>query len=754
MLSCFRSILTFFLLVTGTVFAQNSTGEIVNTANEGLPGALIQVIETRESVFSDNNGKFTLKTQSKTGSTLRVSLVGFITQEVKISSSPLKIKLIEDVKQLQETVVYGKTETAAAKEMSIKAEVLDMKQSYSLPVNISELMNRSSGIRIRQTGGLGSATDVSLNGFQGKSIRYFRDGIPMHYLGDGFSLSSLPVNMLERVEIYKGVLPVNLGSDALGGGVNLISRKRIKNYADVSYEIGSFNTHRANLNVYFTKKNFFYGLDAFLNHSDNNYKAKVKAVDPETRNQVDVEVNLFHNAYTGSFGQFFAGFRDLKWADEIRVDLAAFKFNREQQHPILMTDPFGAILAKQTSVVPSIRYSKKINRIHFDNFLAYNTLTINRIDTLRGSYNWFGEFTPDNLKLGESRQASLSDVRNSHLTNRTIIKYQINRSNNIEVNYVLTNVSRRGSDPYGSRFRDTNQDVLSLPLEYQKTISNVGWNSQIAKVENSLMLKYFHFTSKGVETFQARDVFTSDVKTISGSNWGVANAIKYSINSNSLVRLSGEYANRLPDPTEIFGDAVWIVQNFEIRPEQSLNINLGYRINVPQKFTFETNSFFRSTKDMILLIPIQAPYARYENQQNVRGYGLELDGSYHLNSNFSFSGNATFQNMRLFGITDYQEVWKNGTRLRNTPYFFGNLSINYQSKPLINNKLLVKTFLFYNYLYEYYLNTLSKSTEGKGLFGKVKVNSPLIIPSQHLLSVGTLLSFANSKTSLGLDIKN
>ena len=56
-----------------------------------------------------------------------------------------------------------------------------------------------------------------MNGFQDRAIKNFKDGIPMDYLGAGYNISLVPVNMLERVEVYKGVLPTALGADALGG---------------------------------------------------------------------------------------------------------------------------------------------------------------------------------------------------------------------------------------------------------------------------------------------------------------------------------------------------------------------------------------------------------------------------------------------------------------------------------------------------------------------------------------------------------
>ena len=732
-------------------------GRITDARKEPLAGVLIQVKNTRLSAISNEHGDFSLQVPAQGEVILRFSLVGFKTAELTVTSSaPLAVSLEEQVKELDETVVYGKTETAAARELSVKAEVLDMKRVHALPVNISELMNRSAGIRIRQTGGLGSATDVNLNGFSGKSIRYFKDGIPMDYLGEGFSLSSVPVNMLERVEIYKGVLPVSLGADALGGAVNLISRKLTGNYAGASYEIGSFNTHRANLNTYFTKNKLFYGFDGFFNRSDNNYKVNVKITDPETRNQKDAKVSLFHNGYTGYFGQAFAGLKDVAWADELRFELSAFGFDREQQHPALMTEPYGGIVSRQSSVIPALRYKKQAGALEIDQFLVYNTLQISRTDTLKGTYDWLGVFTPNPTRNGESSRPSLSDIRNHYFTSRTNLKYRLSPAHFLELNQVITQARRKGEDPLGPKFLDTQIDVLSLPSEYLKSVSSAGINSLFlnGRLDNLLMVKFFSYKASGVETFQSREVSTTDAKTSKGTTWGVAEGLKYHFTPHHLLRFSAEYSNRLPDHNELFGDAVWIVQNFEIRPERSLNFNLGWRTSVPGKYTFELNSFYRRTKDLILLIPIQSPFARYENQQHVKGLGLEADGSAELGAGSGLSANATWQSMRLFGITLQQESWKNDARLRNTPFLFGNLGLNYQSVPVFRQKVILKAFAYYSYLHEYYLETIPKRMEGSGLFGKAQVNTLLVIPDQHLVNAGVLADIPSRRIALGLDVKN
>ena len=138
------------------------------------------------------------------------------------------------------------------------------------------MINQSSGVRMRESGGMGSDYSFTLNGFAGKQVKFFLDGIPMDNFGSSLSLTNLSANIAERVEVYKGVLPVNLGADALGGAVNIVTRKDA-NYLDASYSISSFNTHRLSVNGAFTdkKSGFTVRANTYYNYSDNNYRVHV-----------------------------------------------------------------------------------------------------------------------------------------------------------------------------------------------------------------------------------------------------------------------------------------------------------------------------------------------------------------------------------------------------------------------------------------------------------------------------------------------
>ncbi|HMR93649.1 MAG TPA: TonB-dependent receptor plug domain-containing protein, partial [Chitinophagaceae bacterium] len=190
-----------------------------------------------------------------TGILLAGASIKAVAQE---TTDTIKAKILEGV------TIKASSATQQVKQQAVTAAVVNAREAYGQPATLTELINRSPGVRLRQSGGLGAATDVSVNGFQGKAIRYVKDGIPLDYLRDGFNIASLPVNMLERVEVYKGVLPVALGVDALGGVVNLVSRRTQPRYLAASYEIASFNTHRITLNGYYSDaaKKWFAGVEA------------------------------------------------------------------------------------------------------------------------------------------------------------------------------------------------------------------------------------------------------------------------------------------------------------------------------------------------------------------------------------------------------------------------------------------------------------------------------------------------------------
>lgn len=757
------------LLLPAAAFAQATaprtiSGSVIDKNENALAGVSVALTgpSTARQV-TNSEGFFTFDNLSAGNYTLTVSHIGYQTHTQQLewrgNALTLTVELVSESTELESVTVTGKTETQLAREQAIRAVVVDTREVAEQPVTLSELMNRSPGVRIRQSGGLGNAVDVSINGFQGNSVQYFRDGIPLEYLGGGYGINNVPVNLLERADVYKGVVPVSLGGDALGGAVNLVTRKHPGSMLDASYEIASFNTHIANLSAYHSNESnrWFAGLDAFYNYSDNDYQADVEIVN-ENANLVPATVPLFHNGYKHYFVEAYAGVRNRAWADELKVAVARYGIDRQSQHPALMTNPYGALTVHNQGWVPSLRYRKDIGgKLAVDQFVSYSFINRSRVDTVRGTYDWYGNFTPRD-GIGESPRRSLSDIDFDGIITRTHLTYPIVTGHTLEANIVYNRTKRLGEDPYGFRFNGTDIDVLSKEAVYAKTIAGISWESKWLdeKLTNQLTGKFFHFAAKGINGFMANATDLAHYTTSSNSNWGIGNAIKYAFDGQHLLRASMELTNRLPRENELFGDNDTRAPNFELEPERSFNVNLGYRYQTP-KLVAELSGFYRKTKGMILLVPVQPPFAQYQNLDSIRGYGFDVDLAYRISPNVQATANATWQDNRMVDIADGIHQWIEGTRLRNTPYFFANAGLTGDFSSILTPNDRLKPYAHWNFIREFYLNHIPRDREPGGflgLFGHAGVPVTNVVPNQHLLSAGMTYFLSGQPLSFGVEAKN
>lgn len=720
----------------------------------GKPAAFatVQLLAGNMAERTDSTGYFQLKVACGKAYTLRVSYVGFEERLVPAEaaatgSTPLKITLVPVSNELAEVRVYGKSETQQVKEQTIKAEVINTKISQAQSATVVELMNRSAGIRIRQSGGLGSGINIMLNGFQGRSIKTFKDGIPTDYLGASFGLGTIPVNMLERVEVYKGVLPTSLGADALGGAVNMVSRKDGQKFAAISYEAASFNTHRASVNLHYGGDRYFAGLDAFYNYSDNNYHVTANVPDPVTANIIPTRVRLFHNNFRQLYGEIYGGVKGVPWADELRIAVTAFDIARENQFASLMATPYGASYSTQHArAIPSLRYKKSFarERIRLDQFLVYSAIRSLQADTLAGSYDWFGNFNEavNPNQRGEGNAPTLAQIDFTNLTSRTGIDFTLNKQHTLALGVVFNDYSRSGRDPYGSVSPGSNPvDLLSLPADYTKTVATLGLASRLLKerLENVFQVKFYASHAVGQEVNTSTGLLREETSTGSNRNFGVAEAIKYNLGDHSYFRISGELATRLPEQQEILGNGAFALSNFSIKPEKSVNGNVGFHTGRPGQYSVELNGFYRITRDMIISVPVGLQYSQSINVEQIRGIGLETDLTVFARPWLALNGNFTYQDFRLYNIREYTIRYLEGARLRNMPYFFANLGVNADLGRATSGKLGIRAFWYLSYVHEYYLDYIPRDTEPDGflgLWGKARINAPNIIPGQTINSAG------------------
>ncbi|KDN54624.1 TonB-dependent receptor plug domain-containing protein [Flavobacterium seoulense] len=665
-----------------------------------------------------------------------------------------------DSAKLKEVVIQNKTISKQIEESPFSVEVIDFKKQYDKAGDVGDYLNRASGVKLRTDGNIGSQVQINLGGLQGKAVRIFKDGIPIELFGHGFSLGTIPVNMLDRVEIYKGVMPVYLASDALGGGVNLVTRTSNKKFGEVSYEIASFNTHRATANFYLqNKRNFYGGFNGSFNYSDNNYKVNAP-VQNET-NEEFKEVKRFHDMTRSNYGEAFIGLKEKSWADDLRLTLIYSDFYKQIQNDAQMRIPYGEAYSKEQNYSGMINYRKKF----FDDKLKVNFLTnysyfnTKFIDTATVRYNWEGKIIAQNLQPGEITSGNNQRLRYNFVSSRLNAEYQISDRNFLEFSEMYYYQQRKGSDPLGAVSVIEGVDVLTVPAHYRKDNMAFAWRSLWidTKLESIIAGKYYHYNTKGYTTDNYGFAWTSSKDD---SQFGYLGALKWAEN-NYLLKFSYEYATRLPDEFEVFGDARMIKENLDLNPEKSHNVNLNGQYSIIREnssLTFSASLFYRKAKDGIFL-QYDIPFSRYINYEQTEVKGLELETNYSPSRWISTGFNATYQDIRRIGINESIYKYLSDSRVPNIPFLFGNFWINTYFNNLFAKKDQLNLTWNANYTHRFFLVPIPKNQEPP-LFGSVKdFQTSLVIPQDGRLGqfsndVGVYYHFSNQKTTVSAECRN
>ena len=295
------------------------------------------------------------------GATLQPDSV--VTEKKKV-----KQDAIYKEKELSDVSVVGKDRTQRLREGAFSVNAINIGDKANSINDITEIINRTAGVKVRTQGGMGSDFDLSVNGLSGNSIRYFIDGVPLETKGAGMKFSDIPISLIQRIEIYKGVVPSSFGIDALGGAVNIVTKASSPNtstpppYLDASYSIGAFGTHQLNVNGQYVlpKTKLILRPVIAYNHSKNNYTMKeVEVWDEESRKYLPTERKRFHDGYTSFLAQFEAGFTNMPWADAAFITASFSQMHKELQTGATQSRVYGMAERESKAWNIAARYVKR-----------------------------------------------------------------------------------------------------------------------------------------------------------------------------------------------------------------------------------------------------------------------------------------------------------------------------------------------------------------------------------------------------------
>lgn len=688
--------LTYLLIAVLSVSAQNSSiisGRVLSTDQSVVDFATVYLKGTNYGCTTNEKGIYHLKAPA--GSyTLVVSAVGFEAYEQKVElksegRSKQTVFLKPSVLELEEVVVVS-SGVARVKRSAFNAVAVDTKEMQNTTKSLSDALAKAPGMKLRESGGVGSDMQLMLDGFSGKHVKVFIDGVPQEGVGGSFGLNNIPVNFAERIEVYKGVVPVGFGTDAIGGVINIVTGKKRRNwFLDASYSYGSFNTHKSNVNVGQTFRNgLTYEINVFQNYSDNSYKVDAPVENFETGSFSESEkqrVKRFHDTYHNEALIAKVGFVDKKWADRLMFGLTYSHMYKEIQTGVRQKIVYGEKHRFGYSLMPSLEYRKRnllVKGMDVVITANYNRNATTNVDTAQYKYNWLGERVRLNSPGEQSQQYARADNDNWNAT--LTLNYRLNRSHVFTFNHVL-NAFNRSNTSLLAKVAQTD----AIGKQTRKNISGLSYRWMPSEKWNvSAFGKYYRQYVAG--PMAEDDNATSFVRTErTVDSWGYGTAGTYFVMPDLQVKLSYEKAFRLPTIEEMFGDEDLESGEITIRPEKSDNVNL----NVSYSKTLGKHSLYvegglvyRNTKDYIQR-NIQSlgggkEGATYVNYGKVLTKGFNISLRYGWGGWLSVGGNFTQMDVR---DNEAYQIGANGnqvenlaykSRMPNVPYRFADYDVN------------------------------------------------------------------------------
>ena len=742
------------------------SGRIISAEDRSaIDFADIYLKETTYGCITDEKGTFRLEAPQGTY-TLAVAAIGYETYEMAITLSgrdtTLRTIALKPARNQLDEVVVMSERKSHVRQSAFNAVDLSVKEMHNSSKSLGEALSQLPGLKLRESGGVGSDAQLTLDGFSGKHVKVFIDGVPQEGTGTALDINNLPVNFAERIEVYKGVVPVGFGSDALGGVINIVTKKRRHGWSlDASYSYGSFNTHKSYVNFSHTLRNgLAYEINAFQNYSDNNYwidnyitEFGDDGISENTDRSKIYHVRRFNDRFHNEavIGKF--GVTGKSWADRLMLGFNYSHFYKEIQTGVYQYIVFGQKHRKGHSLVPSLEYSKRnLLTEGLDVMLNanYNHNTTMNIDTSSFKYNWLG----DRKYTGSRGEQSYQDNRslNTNFNATFTAEYRLKKAHTFTLNHVSSTFRRTTRSKV-----DGSQQLsdFSIPKVTRKNITGLSYRLMPSrKWSVTAFGKYYNQYNQGPVSQSSDGVgnYVEMSRTTNAFGYGAAGT--WFIIKGLQVKLSYEKAYRLPTTDELFGDEDLEAGKTDLKPENSnnVNLNLGYSRHFGEhSVNAEGTLIFRDTKDYIqrgLSTVSGMSYGFYENHGRVRTQGYNISARYGWSRWLSIGG--TFSNINVRDHERYvagntlQESETYGQRMPNQPYMFASFDATFTWHDLLadGNTLTVAYDGYYQHAFPLYWEH----------FGDPASKS--VVPDQLSHNLSISYSLQNGRYNISLECRN
>jgi vitamin B12 transporter len=659
----------------------------------------------------------------------------------------LRPVLVANPDGMETLAVVGYDEAARMERSAQAVTVVETEEAQRQSADLGEVLARTQGVSVRRSGGLGSDTRFALNGLTDDQVRFFLDDVPLDLAGFTSGISNVPVDLVERVEVYRGVVPVRVGADALGGAVNLVSEAPATPIGgSVAYEAGSFHTHRlaASAHGVHAGTGLYARATGYFDTTLNDYPIEVEVPDDVGRLSA-ATVTRFHDGYRAGGGTLTLGVRERSWAEAFELRGFGSSLEREIQHNVVMTVPYGEPVYTIQTGGGTARWAQAFGAFRLSLLGGYTRTEVAYQDLGTCVYDWYGECVRDRTQPGEIGSPGTDQVVwDQAVVGRLIAGWRPSAHHGLTVSVAPTLFTRTGEDLLDD---GDGRDPLTSQRDTTAVVSGVEYQLDALDERLSAIVfgKSYAQLVASEEPVPGGDFRDVDRTTV---RFGVGGSARLHLTPWAYAKASYEYATRLPTPEEIFGDAVLTLDNLELVPEESHNVNVGVTLEGDTKIgelAFDANGFLREASDLIVLLGNDRTFA-YFNVYGARSVGADVAAGWTSPGDWvSLDVNGSWIDLRntsaegTFG--DFA-----GDRIPNRPWLLGNAAASVGASRVSLKGDRVSLDWYTRYVREFY-----RGWESVGLAAYKQS-----VPDQlsHTAALTYVVPLKDTRLSASLEVQN
>ena len=634
-----KSILTaIFVQIIHFTIAQtaNISGKVIAESNP-IEFANVRIVGTSIGAVTNNSGVFTINSIKPGSYIVRVSYNGYHQMEKLLlikenENTILNFDLTNYAKTFDDVVVTGTMKEVSRLESPVAVEVFTPTYFKKNPTpNIFEALQNVNGVRPQLNCQVCNTGDIQINGLEGPYTMVLIDGMPIvSSLSTVYGLSGIPNSMIERIEIVKGPASSLYGSEAVGGLINIITKKP-QNAPLISADAFGTSWGEYNADIGFKLKagkkidvltgvNYF----NFQNKVDNNND---NFTDMTLQNRISVfqkwNFQRKSNRLFSIAGRYM--YED-RWGGDIRWN-KSFRGGDSIYGESIYTKRWEVIGTYQLPIKEKLMLS-----------FSYNDHDQNSV---------YG-FTP-------------------YIANQKIGFMQLTWDKKLGKNDFLIGTAIRHTFYDDNTPGTATADSINQQNQPQKTwLPGVFVQDEISLTEKHKLLLGFRY----------------DYNSYHGNIYTPRMAYKWTVNDKNSIRLNAGTGFRVvnlftEDHAALTGSRIVDILN-ELKPEQSYNINLNYIKKIYAKngtaITLDASAFYTYFNNRIVgdfeTDPNRIIYDNLDGYAESKGLTLNLDLAF--NNGLKIIAGGTFMKNTLTenGVTKQQLLTEKVTGIWSISYKF------------------------------------------------------------------------------------